>query len=79
MSENKSPIKAIKEFCLQCCGYQSNEVKNCTAPNCPLYDFRLGKNPYAKRNYSPEQRAAMSERMKKARENKGKNKNESND
>ena len=22
------------------------DVKGCTAPDCPLYDFRLGKNPY---------------------------------
>ena len=71
MSENKSPIKAIKEFCLQCCGGVSREVKTCPAVHCPLYAFRFGKNPYSKRNYTEEQRKAMGERMKYAREQKG--------
>lgn len=71
MDENKatSPLKAIRFFCLDCCGGSSNEVKLCTAPNCALYHFRFGKNPFrAKRELSEEQRAEMVERLKKARE-----------
>ena len=68
MSDKLTPIKAIKNFCFECSGEQLKEVKKCTDLNCPLYPFRLGKNPYAKRNYTLEQRKAMSERMKKARE-----------
>lgn len=44
--EIKSPAKAIRAKCLDCCGGSANEVRLCTAPNCPLYHFRFGKNPY---------------------------------
>lgn len=40
-----SPLKAIRLKCLDCCCGSSNEVKLCTAAQCPLYPFRLGKNP----------------------------------
>jgi len=39
------PVKAIRKFCIQCMGGQTREVKKCTAKKCPLYIFRLGKNP----------------------------------
>ena len=65
-----SPLSAIKEFCLECCGYNSAEVKTCTAPNCPLFEFRNGKNPYRKRAMTEEQRQVAKERLQKAREAK---------
>ena len=71
--EIKSPLKAIRAFCLSCCGDSAYEVKECTSKNCPLKPFRFGKNPYAKRQLSEEQRMAASERMKKAREAKNLN------
>lgn len=68
-----NPVKAIKEKCLECCCWQANEVKMCTVERCPLYPFRLGKNPYRKtvhRELTEEQRAAAAERLRKAREAK---------
>lgn len=59
MDENKtvSPQKAIRQFCLDCCGGSSSEVKSCTAAKCALYPFRFGKNPFrAKRELSDEHR-----------------------
>ena len=35
-----SPAAAIKAFCLECVGWQKEEVKLCTAPACPLYRYR---------------------------------------
>ena len=32
--------KAIRYFCYECMGWQKQEVRNCTAPNCPLFPFR---------------------------------------
>lgn len=63
-----TPIQAIKAKCLDCnCG-QEKEIKLCTETNCPLHAFRLGKNPNKQtRNYTPEQREAAAERMRKAR------------
>ena len=66
-----SPLSAIKAFCLECCGYERNEVKKCTAPYCPLWEFRDGHNPYRKgREYTDEERIELAERMKRARESK---------
>jgi hypothetical protein len=28
-----------------CFAYEKSKVKDCTAPLCPLYPYRLGKNP----------------------------------
>lgn len=67
------PLKAIKAKCMDCTCQQYNEVKLCTAENCPLFPFRLGKNPYHKRNLTDEQRQAAAERFRKFRENKKEN------
>ena len=39
--ERKSRKAAIRAFCLECDGWSENEVRLCTAPACPLYEFRL--------------------------------------
>lgn len=36
---------AIRNFCLECVGYLSNEVDLCTAPKCWVYPWRLGRTP----------------------------------
>ena len=67
-----TPIKAIKEKCLDCCCGQREEVKMCPVKTCPLHDFRLGKNPNRKRNLTDEQREAAKVRLAKARAAKSK-------
>ena len=69
-----SPLKAIRLKCLDCCLNQSNEVRDCTATNCPLHPFRFGKNPFTQRgkNLTDEQRKAIGERLKNSK-NKEKN------
>ena len=72
MSEEiRSPIKAIREKCLECCCWQQGEVKMCPSTDCALYPFRFGKNPYTQRTMTEEQKAAAVERLKLARERKG--------
>ena len=78
MSEEKklitNPIKAIRAFCVECCGGSAHEVSLCPAKECQLYEFRFGKNPYrSKREMSEEQKAAASERLRLAREKKNAN------
>jgi hypothetical protein len=41
--------EAIKAFCVECMGHQPQLVKECTAPDCPLYGFRLGREVLAER------------------------------
>jgi len=40
-----TPIKAIRAKCLDCSGEQPSEVRNCEISECPLYEYRFGKNP----------------------------------
>lgn len=35
--------KAIRMKCLDCCGGNTAEVRKCTAKDCPLWIYRMGK------------------------------------
>jgi len=41
----QSPLKSIRAKCLDCSNNQKGEVLNCPIKECPIYPFRLGKNP----------------------------------
>lgn len=72
MDEIKNPVKAIRAFCLECCGGSPAEVRERTSSNCPLKPFRLGRNPYrSKREMTEEQKEAARARLQLAREAKG--------
>lgn len=43
-----TPMKAIREKCLDCCCGNSNEVKLCPIKECSLWEFRSGHNPHIK-------------------------------
>ena len=65
----KSPAKAIREFCIECMGGRKNEgylkyIENCGSPECAVFDFRFGNNPYHIQNLTVEQRQERSERAK---------------
>ena len=52
LQDNKrvSMLKVIRVYCLQCCGYQTNEVDLCeSADSCVLWPFRHGNRPKAMR------------------------------
>ena len=40
-----TPIKAIRAKCLDCSGFQPSEVRNCYITECPIFPYRMGKNP----------------------------------
>lgn len=66
--EITSPLKAIRAFCLDCCGGSANEVKGCTSSMCKLKAFRFGRNPYTKRpNLTEEQIAERMANLQRAR------------
>lgn len=44
--------KVIRKKCLDCCSGQVGEVRKCVADSCPLWDYRMGTNPYHKRSQS---------------------------
>lgn len=44
LETRRTPLRAIKATCLECMGGDRTEVEQCTAPDCPLYTYRLGKD-----------------------------------
>lgn len=63
-----NPTKVIREKCLDCCCGSANEVRLCTAERCPLWPWRMGKNPYRKKvERTEEELEVMRERMKAVR------------
>ena len=70
MEYKTNPVKAIRDFCIDCCGGLRETVKVCPSEKCALYPFRMGKNPFRqKREMTEEQRKAIADRLKKGREN----------
>ncbi|OHB52622.1 MAG: hypothetical protein A2Y12_03640 [Planctomycetes bacterium GWF2_42_9] len=41
----KSRKAAMRAFCLECVGWQYNEVQQCTDLGCPLYPYRNQSRP----------------------------------
>ena len=66
--EPDSLLKIIRSKCIDCCGYELAEVRKCTATACELWPYRMGTNPFAKRELTEEQREAARQRMADARE-----------
>lgn len=61
MDEKKlrtNPVKAIREYCLDCCLASSHEVALCPASGCALHPFRFGKNPYRAERSAAQMEAA---------------------
>ena len=65
--EIKSPLKAIRAFCIECCGNNTAEVKRCSSKCCVLNPFRLGHNPYRKIQLTDEQKAERAEQLRRIR------------
>jgi hypothetical protein len=40
-----TPLKSIRQKCLDCCCSQHAEVRHCTVEECPLHSYRMGRNP----------------------------------
>jgi hypothetical protein len=50
-------LRAVRAKCLDCSGGSAAEVSGCRVTACPLYPFRLGRNPW-RPDVSPAQREA---------------------
>lgn len=47
-------LKQIRKRCIDCYGGQIITVTKCEHPDCYLYSFRMGKNPYSKNKGNPQ-------------------------
>ena len=43
-----SPLKSIRQKCLDCMYDQPSEVRLCPCKDCALYPYRMGHNPNRK-------------------------------
>ena len=41
----KTPIKAMRAKCIDCCCGSHKEIKECTVIDCALYPYRMGRRP----------------------------------
>ena len=44
--QRMGPLKALRLRCIDCSGGSANEVRLCTAIQCPAWPFRMGENPW---------------------------------
>jgi hypothetical protein len=61
-----SPLKVLRLKCLDCCNRSAQEVRFCTAVDCPSWPFRMGKNPWLS-PLSAEARAQRADLMRRNR------------
>ena len=52
--EIRTPIKAIRAKCIDCCCGSAHEVRMCPVVLCPLHEYRLGHRPKTEGNDTPE-------------------------
>ena len=45
MRTGRVSVKTIRKFCLWCTGNSSTLVGGCKSEKCPLWAYRMGKNP----------------------------------
>ena len=68
----KSPLKAIREKCVECMDGRKSDgyvkrISECVSADCPIYEFRFGKNPYHTQTLTAEQRKERGERLRKTK------------
>lgn len=48
MAKHLTPLRSIRQNCLDCSNNQPSAVKVCGITDCPLWIYRLGTNPKRK-------------------------------
>lgn len=64
---SSSVLEAVRSHCIDCSGGEAAEARKCTRTACPLWPFRMGTNPLARRSLSDDQKAALRDRAAAAR------------
>lgn len=49
MTTKSEMLKTIRRNCILCMGNQPSLVEGCTSPDCELFPYRMGKDPWKKR------------------------------
>jgi hypothetical protein len=54
-AKGATPLKAVRQHCVGCCGGNTSEPAYCPSTACALWLFRFGRNP------TPEERQAVAD------------------
>ena len=69
MAKSMTPIRTIREKCLDCCLNQRSEVKHCGVVACPLWPYRRGRRPLPEETEAHlQEKAALGERNRLMKE-----------
>ncbi len=49
VERSKTPLRAIREKCIECSGDNRAEAANCQVSDCALFIYRMGTNPRRRR------------------------------
>lgn len=58
-------LKAVRKNCLECSG-EVTMVRDCTVTRCPLFPYRMGKDPFKKKRVLSESHRKALQAGKKA-------------
>lgn len=64
---SNSVLAMVRAHCVDCAGGEASEARKCVTTSCPLWPFRMGTNPLARRTLSDDQREALRSRAATAR------------
>ncbi len=67
MKKGRPSVKLIRRMCLECQGKSAYWVKHCQDAECPLYEFRFGKNPKYSEEYRQKRREQMIQLQKQGK------------
>lgn len=60
-----TPLKAIRLMCLDCSNGSTHEVNQCPVTDCPVFEYRQGKNPHRKGTGNHSTRAVLVEKSRR--------------
>jgi len=67
----KTPLKALRARCLDCCCGDASEVRKCTATDCASWPFRLRTDPFRKKaTLSDDEKRRRADRLRSVQQNK---------
>ena len=49
--QKKTPLKAIRQMCLNCCEGSAQRVERCDLDECPLHHMRTGKSGFKRKGH----------------------------
>ena len=49
--QKKSPLRAIRQMCLNCCEGSAQRVERCDLKECPIHHMRFGKGVFKKKGH----------------------------